>query len=143
MLHDFVVAIAGGKGGTGKTGIVASSAALAENVLLAVTEPTVSGQHDINRVAELTEHLKIPTLVCINKWDINPETAKAIEQQRRQRDLKVAGKIHYDIAVTETQLRAKSIVEYSHNGITEQIASLWKSVLNELKSSPDLDKGEN
>ena len=105
------------------------------DLVLAVTEPTIAAQHDLDRVAELTEHFKIPTVVCINKYDINVRIAKAIEKEALERNLKVVGKIAYDIAVTEAQIAAKSIIEYSSNGLKEQIVSLWESVLDMLKET--------
>jgi len=105
------------------------------DLVLAVTEPTIAAQHDLDRVAELTEHFKIPTVVCINKYDINVRIAKAIEKEALERNLKVVGKIAYDIAVTKAQIAAKSIVEYSSNGLKEQIVSLWESVLDMLKET--------
>ncbi len=105
------------------------------DLVLVVTEPTIAAQHDLDRVAELTEHFKIPTVVCINKYDINVKIAKAIEKESLERNLKVVGKIAYDVAVTKAQIAAKSIVEYSNNGLKEQIVSLWESVLDTLKET--------
>ncbi len=105
------------------------------DLVLAVTEPTLSGQHDLDRVVELTEHFRIPTAVCVNKYDINVKITKAIEKKALERDLKVAGKIAYDIAVTKAQIAARSIVEYSSNGLKDQIMSLWESVLDMLKAT--------
>ena len=105
------------------------------DLVLAVTEPTISGRHDLDRVVELTEHFKIPTAVCINKYDINPKIAKAIEKKALERNLRVVGKIAYDIAVTKAQIAAESIVEYSSNGLKDQIVSLWESVLGMLKET--------
>jgi MinD superfamily P-loop ATPase len=104
------------------------------DLVLAVTEPTISAQHDLDRVIELTRHFKIPTAICINKFDINREIAKAIEEKANQKSLKVIGKISYDIAVTKAQIAAKSIVEYSSDGLKDQVVFLWKSVLGMLNS---------
>jgi len=104
------------------------------DLVLVVTEPTISGQHDLDRVVELTEHFAIPTTVCINKYDINPEIAQAIEKEALKKDLKVVGRIAYDTAVTEAQIAAKSIVEYSDNGLKDQIVSLWESILDMLNT---------
>ena len=104
------------------------------DLVLVVTEPTISGQHDLDRVVELTDHFGIPTAVCINKYDINLEIAQAIEGKALERDLKVVGMIAYDTAVTEAQIAAKSIVEYSDNGLKDQIVSLWQSILNVLNT---------
>jgi MinD superfamily P-loop ATPase len=104
------------------------------DLVLVVTEPTISGQHDLDRVIELTEHFRIPTAVCINKYDINTEITKAIEKKAGERNLKVVGRIAYDTAVTRAQIAAKSIVEYSSNGLKEQIVSLWNAALDILKT---------
>jgi len=104
------------------------------DLVLAVTEPTISAQHDLDRVIELAEHFKIPIVVCINKCDINPEITKTIEKSIEQKGLKLAGKIAYDIAVTKAQIAGKSIVEYSNNGLKNQVISLWKSILDMLST---------
>ena len=104
------------------------------DLVLAVTEPSISGQHDLDRVIELTEHFNIPTAICINKFDINCEVAKAIEDKVNQKRLKLIGKIAYNIAVTKAQIAAKSIVEYSNDGLKDQVISLWESVLDMLNS---------
>ena len=54
------------------------------SLVLAVTEPTVSGEHDLERVLSLTRHFGIPAAVCVNKWDLNPEMTERIENKARQ-----------------------------------------------------------
>ena len=51
------------------------------DLVLIVTEPTLSGLHDLGRVAELARHFGIPGMVCVNKWDLNPDVAGEIERQ--------------------------------------------------------------
>ena len=102
------------------------------DLVLAVAEPTISAKHDTNRVMELTEHFRIPTAICINKCDINVQMTRAIEQEARQRNLKVVGRISYDTAATKAQIAARSIIEYSSDGLRAQIISLWESVLDML-----------
>jgi MinD superfamily P-loop ATPase len=102
------------------------------DLVLVVTEPTLSGQHDLDRVVKLTGHFGIPTAVCINKYDINPKIAEAIEKRASEKNLIVTGKISYDAAVTKAQIAAKTIVEYSSDGLKEQVVSLWDSVLKML-----------
>jgi MinD superfamily P-loop ATPase len=100
------------------------------DLVLVVTEPTISGWHDLDRVIELTEHFGIPATVCVNKYDINPAIAEEIVDKAQQKNLEVAGKIAYDTAVTKAQLAAKSIIEYSDGDLKAQIVSLWESVLD-------------
>jgi MinD superfamily P-loop ATPase len=104
------------------------------DLVLVVTEPTISAQHDLDRVVELTEHFGIPTAICINKYDINTKIAKTIEKRAGEKTLRVVGKIAYDVAVTKAQTAAKTIVEYSSDGLKEQIVSLWDSVLKTLET---------
>jgi len=103
------------------------------DLVLVVTEPTLSGEHDLNRVIDLAEHFGIPALVCINKWDINPEVAGRIEARARERSVATAGRIAYDPAVTEAQVAGQSIPEYTHGPLREQVVTLWDAVQRGLE----------
>ena len=96
--------------------------------VLAVAEPTLSGLHDLERLAELTKHFGIETLVCINKWDLNEEMTSRIETRAARRGLRTVGKVRYDHAVTEAQLRRMSVVEHSRDGAAADIRTLWAAV---------------
>jgi MinD superfamily P-loop ATPase len=98
------------------------------DLVLVVTEPTLSGLHDLERVAELTNHFSIKTLVCINKWDINQELTKKIENMAEQRKLIIAGRIRYDQSVTKAQIHKMAVVEYVRNGIAKDIIEVWNKV---------------
>lgn len=78
---------------------------------LVVTEPTVSGEHDLKRVLALTRHFHIPAAVCVNKWDLNPELTGRIEQEAEAAGAQVAGRIRYDPEVTRAQLNERTVVE--------------------------------
>ena len=71
-----------------------------------VIEPTLSGLHDMERVLALTEHFGIPTMVCINKWELNPKITSQIEKSVRSSNAFLAGRIRYDRAVTDAQISA-------------------------------------
>lgn len=79
--------------------------------VLVVTEPTVSGEHDLERVLSLTRHFDVPAAVCVNKWDINPEMTERIEQKAVGAGARAAGRIRYDREVTAAQMQAKAAVE--------------------------------
>jgi len=102
------------------------------NLVLVVTEPTLSGKHDMERVAELTRHFGIRTRVCINKWDLHPEIAREIEQNAVKQGMKVVGRVRYDKAITKAQIVKSSVVEYTGGAVTDEIKSLWRHVLYEL-----------
>ena len=79
--------------------------------VLIVTEPTVSGAHDLARVLELAGHFKIATAVCINKWDLNPEQADGIEAAARAAGATPVGRVRYDKAATRAQRQGLTIIE--------------------------------
>ena len=102
------------------------------NLALVITEPTLSGKHDLQRVADLTANFRIPTLICINKADINPQIALEIEEDAHHRGLKVVGKIRYDKAFTKAQIMACSVIEYTGGAVSEELKALWRSVVYAL-----------
>jgi MinD superfamily P-loop ATPase len=102
------------------------------DLVLIVTEPTLSGLHDLGRVADVARHFEIPAMVCVNKWDLNPDIASEIERQAKDRGLGVAGRVRYDRAVTEAQIRKQSIVEYQQDGCAQDIGTVWLAVHGEL-----------
>ena len=98
------------------------------DLVLIITEPTLSGKHDLDRVAELAAGFNIPTLVAINKFDLNTDMAEQIEEDTRKRNIKVVGKIRYDKAFTKAQIMKCSVVEYTGGAVTEDIKALWRNV---------------
>jgi MinD superfamily P-loop ATPase len=97
-------------------------------LVLIVTEPTLSGQHDLKRVAELVHHFRIPALVCINKWDLNPGLSDVIEAFSLELGIKPAGRIRYDRRVTAAQVAGKNALELSQGGAGEDIQRLWMNI---------------
>ena len=108
--------------------------------VLAVTEPTLSGSHDLERVMQLAEHFKIPIGVAINKWDINEEMTGKIETMAGGKGIDVFGKIRYDRAVTDAMVHETSVVEYADSGVAEDIKSLWNNVNKRLAELPEKEK---
>ena len=100
----------------------------AADLVLVVTEPTLSGKHDLDRVSELTSSFGIKTLVCINKADVNPQITEQIGKEAQKQGLKVIGKIAYDEAFTRAQMIKASVVEYTSGAITKQIKAMWRQV---------------
>jgi len=98
------------------------------DLVLIITEPTLSGKHDLERVAQLAANFKIPTLVCINKVDINPEISDEIEKDAQNQGIKVVGKIRYDEAFTKAQIMKCSVIEYTGGAVAEDIKALWRNV---------------
>lgn len=102
------------------------------DLVLVVTEPTLSGKHDLERVAQLTTGFGIKTLVCINKADINPEMSRSITEDALKHGLKVVGEIPYDEAFTKAQIMKATLIEYTGGNTAEQIKAMWREIIYEL-----------
>ncbi len=96
-------------------------------LVLAVTEPTVSGEHDLERVLSLARHFGIPAAVCVNKWDLNPATAERIEQRARASGARVTGRVRYDRAITRAQLEMRAVVETDAPSATD-VRQVWSDL---------------
>jgi MinD superfamily P-loop ATPase len=106
------------------------------DLVLIVTEPSVSGEHDLRRVGKLTAHFRIPTLLCVNKWDLNQPLTHQIESDAKAAGIQPIGRIRYDRAVTEAQTRGLSIVEHTSPGIVDDVGRIWQCVSDQLAALP-------
>ncbi len=104
------------------------------DLLLAVTEPTLSGIHDLERVVGVAKHFNVPVTVCINKYDINTENTSKIEGFCLKNDLEVAGKVLYDPGVTKAMVNKQSVIEYPCGEVTKEITRIWERVEKKLKN---------
>jgi len=102
------------------------------DLVLIITEPTLSGIHDLERILGVAEHFEIPALVCINKADINPENAARIEDFCEERSIPVVGKLPYDTVVTEAMIAEKSVVEFSDCALSREVERIWKEIEGHL-----------
>ena len=101
-------------------------------LVLIVTEPTPSGLHDMDRVADLAAHFGIPSVVCVNKCDLNPEGTRQIEERCLARSLDVIGWLRYDASVTQAQMRGLSVVEHCSGPAAQDVTNLWDAVSSRL-----------
>ncbi len=95
--------------------------------VLVVTEPTVSGEHDLERVLELARHFGVPAVVCVNKWDLNPAMTERIEKHAMGAGARLAGRIRYDPGVTRAQIRELTVVETDTDSAGD-IRQVWENL---------------
>jgi MinD superfamily P-loop ATPase len=105
---------------------------------LVVTEPTMSGIHDLERVLLLVKHFKVRPLVCINMYDINKDNTAKIGKFCRKNGIDVVGKIPFNQIVTEAMVRGKTVVEYSpRNEASKEIRDMWDITRRNLQLDRD------
>lgn len=102
------------------------------DLALLVTEPTVSGLHDLKRVAGVAKRLGVPVVVSINKHDLNQDAAASIEKWCADSNVPVAGHIPYDDDVTAAQVNGLSVIEHSNGPAAAAITELWNTVSTTL-----------
>lgn len=107
------------------------------SLALVVTEPTLSGRHDLQRIVELTRHFRIPAAVCINKWDLNPDLSAQIETEATNAGVTPVGRIRYDGSVTAAQIAGKSVLEFTRDGAAQDMEKVWSQVLQFLNATAD------
>jgi len=102
------------------------------DLALIVTEPTLSGMHDLDRVIGVCHHFTVPVIVCINKYDLNEYNTSQIEDYCLNQGMRVASKIPFDNVVTEALIQGLPVVEYSRNRVAHEIEGLWQVVSKHL-----------
>jgi len=102
------------------------------NLAVIVTEPTLSGMHDLDRVIGVCHHFSVPVTVCINKYDLNEDNTRQIESYCHNQGIEVASRIPFDNVVTEALVQGLPVVEYCDNDVSRQIKALWESILRVL-----------
>jgi len=104
------------------------AAATGADLALLVAEPTVSGIHDLERILKTTEHFRIPSLVCVNKADINRARSREIAEFCQARGVPVVAEIPYDDVVTQAMVRGQAVTEFSDGQVAAQMRSMWDQI---------------
>jgi len=95
-----------------------------------VTEPTISGLHDLQRTVDIVQKFNSGAYVIINKFDLNPFMSREIEIWCKHKGIFMAGKLPFDPKMVEAMVQAKSIIEYNSNlGISKEIIKSWNKIL--------------
>lgn len=102
------------------------------DAVLTVSEPTLSGMHDLERILGLAKHFDIPSYVVINKANLNQEINEKIKQMAKEFSSPVLGEIKYSKLFTQAQSKRMSLIEYAPESEEAlEIKKIWK-LLNEL-----------
>ncbi len=99
--------------------------------LVIIVEPTVSGLHDMQRVAELAVHFKVPGLICVNKYDLNMEMTEKIEAYGLSRNMTLLGRIPFDQVFTKAMIEGKNVLEHAPDSpAAEAIREVWEKLMS-------------
>ncbi len=102
------------------------------DMALVVTEPTLSGIHDMERVIQMAHHFRTKTACCINKFDLNLRLSDQIENWCHKNSVPVVGKIPFDESVTKSMVQGIPLIEFSENSVSGEIKKVWQRLLKLL-----------
>ena len=112
------------------------SANAGADLALLVTEPTVSGVHDLERILGTVNHFRVPALVLINKADVNPAHTANIEAYCRTQGIEMVGRLPYDTVVTEAMVQGQPVTIYEPGGAMDSaMREVWARVRKRLDST--------
>jgi MinD superfamily P-loop ATPase len=104
---------------------------------LVVTEPTLTGLHDMERVLDVCRHFEVPAQVVINRFDIDETNTRHIRERCSARGVEVIALIPFDTEVTRAAVRGMTIVEASDGRTACCIRALWERLDSERpKATP-------
>jgi MinD superfamily P-loop ATPase len=98
------------------------------NLAVIITEPTVSGKHDLQRILELTNYFKIKSIVIINKSDLNIQMTEQIKQVVLSFNSEVISEIPFDRNVNDALVEGKTIIEYEKGKAYVEVKNAWEKI---------------
>ena len=125
-MHGSDLIIVDGPPGTGCS-VIASISGV--DLVFIVTEPSVSGIHDLERVLEVTAHFGIKAVVCINKYNINEEKTAYIEEFCKIRGIDVVGKLPLSDIPIKAMLKSQTVIEYKDDDFSEAVRDMWLKIM--------------
>ena len=102
------------------------------DVALIVTEPTVSGVHDLERVVAVCNHFNVPARVCINRSDLEAEQAERIRSYCKQEKLPLIGEIPFDPLFIKAMIAGQPVVEFSESLLAKAVVDLWDRLIDSV-----------
>lgn len=102
--------------------------------VLAITEPTVSGAHDLERLLKLMDHFRIPADIVINKADLNAEMCSLIRKTATHYNAKVIGEIPFDPEIHHALMKRQTIIEHKKGPAYESILGIWDQIQGRMRN---------
>ncbi|MBN2417683.1 ATP-binding protein [bacterium] len=107
------------------------------DLVVVVTEPTVSGVHDMDRVLQLAAHFRVPAGVAINKADLNEEASRRIEEKTAAAGAVPLGRIPYDQVFTRAMVDRKTIIEFDRGEAAAAVAGISEAIRSLVRTTED------
>ncbi len=111
------------------TGCPAIASITGADLILAITEPSRSGEHDLMKLIELAHHFSIPICVAVNKWDLHPGMTREIEESCRKQEVMVVGRVPYDTCVNKSIKAMRPLPSmFPNSPAALELHRIWKEI---------------
>lgn len=108
------------------------SSATGADFAAVVTEPTVSGLHDLRRLAALLASFELPFAVIVNKADLNPGLSGEIAAWCGRNGIPVAGELPFDPVFPEAVRAGKTVLDMGPTPAAERIRAVWARLAQQI-----------
>ena len=98
------------------------------HLAVAVTEPTPSGRHDLERVAALCRHFQMAFAVIINKYDLNPDETARIEDFCHDESYPVLARLPHDPLITKAMVQGLVVTELPESDLSRELGQAWSRI---------------
>jgi len=105
------------------------------SLAVVITEPTPSGRHDLERVAALCRHFRIPVIVAVNKFDLNPANSVDIESYCAEQGYALAGRLPHDDVVVRAMVQGKCVTELPETPFSKALRGVWDVVSHHVQNT--------
>lgn len=109
------------------------------DLLLVVTEPTASGEHDLARILDLADHFMLEVNVLVNKHDLSPPLTSRIEMLCARRGVDVVGRLPFDPDVPRALSRGD--LPLAVETVASPLRDLWARLSPSRSSSIEMHDG--
>ncbi len=104
------------------------------DLAVVVTEPSVSGLHDLKRILGVAQHFGVSALVCINKYDLSKEMCEEIERYCLTEGVELAGRIPFDPDVVKVVREGRPLEELLTTKAGRAIGEIWETVRRRIQA---------
>lgn len=96
------------------------------DIALMVTEPTLSGMHDLHRLIELAKGFKLKSYVLINKFDLNSDMSDEIDALCEKEHIEVLAKVPFNRDFVDAMVNQQSVIEYAPKSeLSQMLKEVW------------------
>ncbi len=103
------------------------------DLVMVVTEPTLSAISDLKRVLDLVSHFGIEAVVCINKYDINLENTEKIKRFCKEKGIEIVGRIRFSHDFTKAMVKGKTVIDYTNSDSAREVKNIWDKISEKVK----------